>query len=282
MKVRLSVQHQKANVRTVVLHADAVIGRSTDCNLRLASGQVSRQHCQLLVSDDRVAIVDLGSSNGTFLNGTQIKPHEETPIPSGAELEIGPVKFTVDYDDPNAETSIRKQPPDENLLSPSNLTPPGGVAIQTSSGASDAEREVFGNEFDDGGDPPESEIAPHVPSPPTSGRKPLPVAKPATKAAPPPAASQDAGEESPLESETLAENPGASALQDEVADTRHEFQLDDEGDSTRGPLDETLRVSGPPAEEALAEEFESLDSASEKPERHDDDDFMKFLNNLDE
>jgi len=108
MKVRLSVQHKKANVKSVVLHTDALIGRSTECNLRLASGLVSRRHCKLLISDEQVAVIDLGSSNGTFLNDEKIAPKIEVPIPPGSELTIGPARFVVQYDDPTAETHIRK------------------------------------------------------------------------------------------------------------------------------------------------------------------------------
>jgi hypothetical protein len=108
MKVRLSVQHKKANVKSVVLHTDALIGRSTECNLRLASGLVSRRHCKLLISDEQVAVIDLGSANGTFLNEEKITPKVEVPIPPGSELAIGPARFIVQYDDPTAETHIRK------------------------------------------------------------------------------------------------------------------------------------------------------------------------------
>lgn len=108
MKVRLSVQHKKANVKSVVLHTDALIGRSTECNLRLASGLVSRRHCKLLISDEQVAVIDLGSSNGTFLNDEKVTPKIEVPIPPGSELTIGPARFIVQYDDPTAETHIRK------------------------------------------------------------------------------------------------------------------------------------------------------------------------------
>lgn len=108
MKVRLSVQHKKANVKSVILHTDALIGRSTECNLRLASGQVSRRHCKLLISDEQVAVVDLGSSNGTFLNDEKITSKVEIPIPPGSALSIGPARFIVEYEDPAAETHIRK------------------------------------------------------------------------------------------------------------------------------------------------------------------------------
>jgi len=101
MKVRLSINHKKANVKSVVLNSDAVIGRSTECNLRLASGQISRKHCKLIVDGDTVAIVALGSSNGSYLNGQRL-----TKLTSGDELSIGSIDFLIEYKDPAAETAI--------------------------------------------------------------------------------------------------------------------------------------------------------------------------------
>lgn len=98
MQVRLEVAHSKANVKKVVLRSDAVIGRSAECGLRIASSLVSRQHCQILLRDNQVFVRDLESSNGTFLNGAQVKPNVEVPVPPGSELSVGGVRFYVRYD----------------------------------------------------------------------------------------------------------------------------------------------------------------------------------------
>ncbi len=95
MEVRLEVSHKKANVRRVVLRTDALIGRSSDCNLRVASVGVSRQHCQLLLRDPEVFVRDLKSSNGTFVNGKQIPAEQDVPLKSGSRLAVGPVEFIV-------------------------------------------------------------------------------------------------------------------------------------------------------------------------------------------
>lgn len=50
-----------------------IIGRSPDLELALVEDMVSRKHAKLTVTDDgRITIEDLGSSNGTFVNGEQI------------------------------------------------------------------------------------------------------------------------------------------------------------------------------------------------------------------
>jgi len=100
MIVRLMVSNDKANVKKVVLRSDTVIGRSSDCNLRIASREVSRKHCSILLSDRSVRVRDLGSANGTFLNGSQIEANVDVPAPPGSELEVGNVRFVISYDPP--------------------------------------------------------------------------------------------------------------------------------------------------------------------------------------
>jgi predicted component of type VI protein secretion system len=49
-----------------------LIGREEDCHLRPESEFVSRHHCVLLVDDYTLRIRDLGSKNGTFVNGRRL------------------------------------------------------------------------------------------------------------------------------------------------------------------------------------------------------------------
>ncbi len=69
-----------------------VVGRTSQCDLRIPLSSVSRQHCELSVEDDRIALRDLGSSNGTFHNDTRV---QEAELQAGDEITIGPVVFTV-------------------------------------------------------------------------------------------------------------------------------------------------------------------------------------------
>jgi DNA-binding NtrC family response regulator len=52
-----------------------VIGRSLDCQLRLEDSGCSRQHCIIEYRDHRWIVRDLGSRNGTLVNGDRIKQH---------------------------------------------------------------------------------------------------------------------------------------------------------------------------------------------------------------
>jgi len=72
-----------------------VIGRRPDCALRIPTGDVSRQHCEIALGDDYVVVRDLGSSNGTYVNGKRVA---ESKLSAGDQLEVGPVVFVVQID----------------------------------------------------------------------------------------------------------------------------------------------------------------------------------------
>lgn len=81
--------------------ARCLIGRSEDCDLRLGrgagAGEVSRHHCRLAIDPPRIRVRDLGSLNGTFVNGECIgrrlpeQSAEEVPEFPWRDLEPGDV-----------------------------------------------------------------------------------------------------------------------------------------------------------------------------------------------
>src|SRR4051794_16761378 len=69
------------------------VGRAEDCQLRIKSSQVSRKHCQLFEKKGLLIVKDLGSSNGTLVNGKKVE--EQRVLEPGDELTIGGVKLKV-------------------------------------------------------------------------------------------------------------------------------------------------------------------------------------------
>ena len=76
---------------------ETIIGRHPECDIVLANSQVSRRHAQIKLASRTFTIVDLGSSNGTYLNGEHITEHI---LEDGDRIELGkdrvPLLFTSD------------------------------------------------------------------------------------------------------------------------------------------------------------------------------------------
>jgi pSer/pThr/pTyr-binding forkhead associated (FHA) protein len=70
-----------------------LIGREHDCQLRPNSERVSRHHCVFSLDDFSVRLKDLGSTNGTFVNGNRIQ--KETVLSSGDHIVIGNLEFQL-------------------------------------------------------------------------------------------------------------------------------------------------------------------------------------------
>jgi predicted component of type VI protein secretion system len=68
-----------------------VIGRSRECTLRAGSDAISRHHCLILRTADGYTIRDLGSRNGTYVNGERITA--ETELKQDDTVRVGPLEF---------------------------------------------------------------------------------------------------------------------------------------------------------------------------------------------
>ncbi len=70
-----------------------LVGRGAECQLRPTSELVSRQHCVFILGEDSLRLRDLGSTNGTFVNGHRITG--EVVLRHGDTVQIGPLGFRV-------------------------------------------------------------------------------------------------------------------------------------------------------------------------------------------
>jgi len=67
-------------------NSEVVVGRSSDLDMVLVEDMVSRRHAKITVNGDNVTIQDLGSTNGTFVNGERI---ERMTLTDGDRVLIG-------------------------------------------------------------------------------------------------------------------------------------------------------------------------------------------------
>ena len=94
MKVQLIVVQGKPEGKMIPLQMPIFkIGRGETCNLRPNSEEVSREHAEFSVTADTVAVRDLGSRNGTLVNGKRLT--EPCKLKDSDLIQIGPLTFAI-------------------------------------------------------------------------------------------------------------------------------------------------------------------------------------------
>ena len=125
MQVALFMFAPDGQRRRFPLNRDVtIVGRREDCDLRIPLTEVSRKHCRIIKDELGLRLEDLGSSNGTFHNGSRI---QESTIQPGDRIQIGPVVFTAQIDGQPAEDDIR--PPAADTPGDADSSSVGAEAI---------------------------------------------------------------------------------------------------------------------------------------------------------
>ena len=89
--------HPKNLDKTVRIALDRLpltVGKMEGCvDKVLKDSSISRIHCRFIREGERVAVLDLGSTNGTYRNGLRLSPQEKIYIEEGDEIRLGRVCF---------------------------------------------------------------------------------------------------------------------------------------------------------------------------------------------
>lgn len=78
-----------ASGRTIVLAAHALVGRAPGCTVRLSDPASSSDHASISWNGDRWEVRDLGSTNGTFVDGAPVPPKERVQLSRGSVFRFG-------------------------------------------------------------------------------------------------------------------------------------------------------------------------------------------------
>jgi len=101
MITKLIVATGKSAGRSISIKRNKLlIGRAEECDVRPLSEDVSRRHCAVHVGPADVWVEDLGSRNGTFVNGVRIAA--KTKVSSGDLIRVGALELTVSCSEPAA------------------------------------------------------------------------------------------------------------------------------------------------------------------------------------
>ena len=96
MKVQLVVVQGKPEGKMIPLAGPRFkIGRGEGCHLRPQSDQVSREHAEFEIGPELVTVRDLGSRNGTEVNGKPLPKEQRYTLKNGDLVKVGSLTFAV-------------------------------------------------------------------------------------------------------------------------------------------------------------------------------------------
>jgi pSer/pThr/pTyr-binding forkhead associated (FHA) protein len=128
-KLRLKVVEGNAAGTVIEVEEEFVIGRAAEGDGTLASDvEISRQHARISAeTDGRFGIEDLGSTNGTYINGRRLE--ERTTLETGDRIAVGASTLVVQVG------SLQPTPPASDTIAP----PPAAAPVPAAEEAPQAE-----------------------------------------------------------------------------------------------------------------------------------------------
>ncbi len=102
-------------------HREIVIGRSSDLDMVLVEDMVSRKHAKITTDEKVVSIQDLGSTNGTFVNGEKIR---KVDLKDGDRILIGTSIIKLVYVDGELTQSLSETEARSRMAVTANRKPP--------------------------------------------------------------------------------------------------------------------------------------------------------------
>lgn len=79
-------------------NTQAIIGRRPESELQLLDPDVSRSHAVMQYHNGRLQVMDLGSTNGTYVNGQAIEPKKWHTVAAGSKMKLGNTEFQLSQD----------------------------------------------------------------------------------------------------------------------------------------------------------------------------------------
>jgi pSer/pThr/pTyr-binding forkhead associated (FHA) protein len=143
MKVQLIVVRGKPEGKVIPLAGPKFkIGRGETCHLRPNSEQVSREHAEFSIDGGVVTVADLGSRNGTLVNGKALT--EPCVLKDGNLVQVGPLTFAVQITGAPAPVAAPKPAPAKPAAAP----PPPAAKAPAPAPARSAPEDVLNEDID--------------------------------------------------------------------------------------------------------------------------------------
>lgn len=100
--------------KRVDLRDKQVFGRETTCDVVLSEGQASRRHAEIVINLGQPTLVDLGSTNGSYVNDSKIEPNTPVAIKAGDIIRMDANSFTLAQQQGDANATVMRPPADAN------------------------------------------------------------------------------------------------------------------------------------------------------------------------
>ncbi len=112
--------------KTYPLRGSTILGRHSECHICVNADGISRKHAQIDAEVDGLVVSDLGSSNGTFVNGKKI---DKVELKVGDEVKLDNIRFLVQtpgMSDPALDNTAKKSTPKKPIETSDNTNVKAG------------------------------------------------------------------------------------------------------------------------------------------------------------
>src|SRR5208283_2516073 len=146
MKVQLIVVRGKPEGKVIPLAGPKFkIGRGETCHLRPNSEQVSREHAEFTIESSAVIVRDLGSRNGTLVNGKALTT-EACQLKDRDLVQVGPLTFAVSIQDAPKSAAKAATPPTASPAASPGVAQAKGKSSPDDVAAEDIDSWLFGGD----------------------------------------------------------------------------------------------------------------------------------------
>jgi len=97
--------------KRVDLKAKQLFGRETTCDVVLSEGQPSRRHAEIVIDAGQITLVDLGSTNGSYVNDRKITPNTSVQINAGDVIRMDANTFTLAQQREDVNATVMRSAP---------------------------------------------------------------------------------------------------------------------------------------------------------------------------
>lgn len=92
-KLFLMLPDGQVSQELILEKSSSIIGRSRECDIVIENDNISREHARILYTPEGFFVSDLGSTNGTFLNGYLVKPERFFKLGINDRLDLGSISL---------------------------------------------------------------------------------------------------------------------------------------------------------------------------------------------